>query len=110
MKNIILSILIFFSLSYASESHPTKEEVAKLYVATFNRAPDSTGLLYWTDSSRLTLSQIAQSFFDQPETQALYPAGTSNRDFIRSVYANLFNREPDASGWDYWENELNEHK
>jgi len=86
---------------------PTKEEVAKLYVATFNRAPDSAGLLWWTNSSNLTLSQIAQSFFDQPETKALYPEGTSNRDFIESVYQNLFNRAPDLAGWDYWENELN---
>jgi len=86
---------------------PTKEEVAKLYVATFNRAPDEGGLNYWVYNSGLSLAGIAQSFFDQPETQGLYPPGTSNRDFIKSVYANLFNREPDTAGWNYWENELN---
>ena len=110
MKNIILSILILFSLSYASESNPTKEEVARIYVATFNRAPDSGGLNYWMNESfggHPTLSQIAQSFFDQSETQALYPPSTTNRDFIESVYQNLFNREPDTLGWNYWEDKLN---
>jgi len=91
----------------ASEEQPTEQEVAKLYVATFNRAPDSGGLKYWTTDSGLKLSKISQSFFDQPETQSLYPPSTSNRDFIASVYQNLFNRNPESSGWDYWETQLN---
>lgn len=85
----------------------TNDNVAKLYVATFNRAPDSVGLAYWVNDSGLNLEGIAQSFFDQPETQLLYPSATSNRDFIASVYQNLFNRVPDTAGWDYWEGELN---
>ena len=101
-----LSIFILLGVLLHAEA-PTRESVTRLYVATFKRAPDSTGLNYWTNNSGLTLSQIAQSFFDQPETQILYPPETSNRDFIKSVYANLFNREPDEAGWDYWEKELN---
>ncbi len=104
-------ILIFFVLVgsvFATEEVPSKEEVAKLYVATFNRAPDSAGLEYWVYDSDLTLSQIAQSFFEQNETQTLYPPSVTNREFIKSVYANLFNREPDSAGWDYWEEQLNE--
>ena len=100
-------LLLLFVIINASEDVPTKEEVAKLYVATFNRAPDKAGLDYWTNSSGLKLSQIAQSFFDQPETKALYSENTSNRDFVNSVYQNLFNRAPDSDGLDYWENELN---
>ena len=52
----------------------TREQVAELYVATFNRAPDAEGLDYWVNASGLTIEGIAQSFFDQPETQAKYPA------------------------------------
>ena len=110
MRNIVrvlLGIMFMFTVLNASESVPTKEEVGKLYVATFNRAPDSAGLTWWTNSSGFKLSQIAQSFFDQDETKMLYPSGTSNRDFVASVYQNLFNREPDSLGWDYWEGELN---
>ena len=105
-KAVIFSLLVSLNM-YASEKVPTQEEVAKLYVATFNRAPDADGLKYWTNDSGLKLSQIAQSFFDQPETKTLYPKGVSNRDFIQSVYKNLFNREPDTAGWNYWEDELN---
>lgn len=102
-------ILIVASLNlflFASEDIPTKEEVVKLYVATFKRAPDSAGLDYWTNQSGLKLSKIAESFFDQSETKTLYPDNTSNRDFIESVYSNLFNRLPDDAGLDYWVEQL----
>jgi len=104
---LLLALVILNTFLYASEEVPTLEEVAKLYVATFNRAPDKAGLDYWVSNSALPLSKIAQSFFDQPETKALYPDGTSNTDFITSVYQNLFNRTPDTEGLNYWENELN---
>jgi len=52
---------------------PTKEKVTKLYVATFNRAPDSEGIDYWINQSSLSLSQIAMSFFEQKEIEGKYP-------------------------------------
>lgn len=112
MKIIKILIIGLFLLNniYASEEIPSKEEVAKLYIATFNRAPDTPGLGYWITASGLKLSQIAQSFFDQGETRAFYPEGTSNLDFVTSVYQNLFNREPDTAGLNYWEKELGSNK
>ena len=107
IQRLLLSLLLFVVIGNSSEDLPTQEEVAKLYVATFNRAPDSAGLIWWTNSSGFKLSEIAQSFFDQDETKKLYPDGTSNANFITSVYQNLFNRDPDTEGLDYWENELN---
>ncbi len=83
-----------------------KNEVAKLYVATFNRAPDAAGLNYWVYDSGLEIEKIAQSFFDQPETQSLYAQGFSNIDFVEAVYHNLFNRSSDQAGLDYWVGEL----
>jgi len=88
----------------------TQADVAKLYVATFNRAPDAAGLYYWTNNSDLSIEGIAQSFFDQPETQTLYPFGTDSYSFITSVYSNLFNRTPDHEGLEYWVNELDSGK
>ena len=49
----------------------TREQVAQIYVATFNRAPLEEGLDYWTNSG-FNIEQIAGSFFDQPEAQAIY--------------------------------------
>ncbi len=85
----------------------TRENVAELYVAFFGRAPDSTGLDYWVNGSGLDLEGISESFFDQPETQERYPIEFSNEDFVAQIYLNLFNREPDQTGLDYWVAELN---
>ena len=109
MSRLLVSLLLIISITkvlMGYDSVTRQTEVGKLYVATFNRAPDKAGLDYWVNCG-LTIAKIAQSFFVQPETQALYPLGTSNRDFIKSVYQNLFNRDPDIAGWDYWEKELN---
>jgi len=105
MSKLLLLSLLLIATSLSATT-PTQENVTKLYVATFNRAPDTAGLDYWVNSG-LELEDIASSFFDQEETKTLYPSGTSNRDFISSVYINLFNRFPDTAGWDYWENQLN---
>jgi hypothetical protein len=86
----------------------THQNIAKLYVATFNRAPDAAGLNYWVNSG-MSIEDIAQSFFDQQETQTLYPVGTQTSAFITSVYQNLFNRVPDTDGLSYWAGQLDTH-
>ena len=80
--------------------------IVKLYVATFDRAPDADGLSYWVYQSGLSIEGIAQSFFDQAETKAKYPDGYSTSDFIASVYQNLFKRVADTKGLEYWIAEL----
>lgn len=70
----------------------TREQVAKLYVATFNRAPDSDGLDYWVNDSWIGYRADCRKFFDQPETQALYDTSNSPEAkayFVNAVYANL---------------------
>ena len=104
LRSSLLAMLLLGTSAYATQ--PTKENVAKLYVATFERAPDSAGLDYWIYNSGLELEEIAQSFFDQPETQTKYPVGTENTAFITSIYENLFNRAPDAAGLAYWDQQL----
>ena len=104
MKKIILPLL---ALSTLNATSPTQESVTKLYIATFKRAPDSAGLNYWLNDSNLELEAIATSFFDQPETQVIYPSDSKIEDFISAIYSNLFNRSPDSGGFDYWFNELN---
>ena len=83
-----------------------RTQVAKLYVATFNRAPDAEGLDYWTSSEDFTIEMIAKTFFDQKETLNLYPEGTSNESFVIAIYKNLFNRPPETEGYEYWVNVL----
>jgi len=81
------------------------KDITKLYVATFNRAPDSDGIRYWVGSG-ISLNSIAKSFFEQKETKELYPSDKSVNDFIVAVYSNLFNRTPDSEGLLYWTKEI----
>ena len=84
----------------------TNEQVTELYVAYFERAPDADGLAYWVNDSGLTIEQISQSFFDQPETQAKYPESMSSAEYIETIYQNVFDRSADAAGAVYWASEL----
>ncbi len=104
LKKLLLSLLLFTALLNATAS--TYENVTKLYVAMFDRAPDTCGLYYWVKESHLTLEEITISFFDQAETQSKYPSSLNNADFVKTVYLNLFNRTPAPDGLEYWVNEL----
>jgi hypothetical protein len=103
MKKIIFALLIIFTYINAQEA--TNESVTKLYVATFDRAPDADGLQYWVNT-KAPLEDIASSFFEQDETKALYPDDYSNIDFINSIYMNLFKHSPDQDGLTYWQEKL----
>ena len=111
LRRLLLPTLILLGMGRAEV--PTFESVTRLYVATFNRAPDAGGIGYWLHDSfsgHPQLEQIAQSFFDQPETKERYPDPDDYDSFIPAVYRNLFNREPDPKGFDYWKNELKSHR
>jgi uncharacterized surface protein with fasciclin (FAS1) repeats len=78
--------------------------LTELYVAYFDRAPDAGGLLFWGTSlnNGVTLPEIAELFFDQPETQAKMPADLSSEDFVDLAYQNFLERDPDQAGKDFW--------
>lgn len=80
-------------------------ELAEMYVAYFNRAADAVGLYFWADklAEGLALSEIAELFFNQPETQALYPDPSDTDAFVTAVYANVLGRVPDAEGFTFWQ-------
>ena len=108
MKKLLLSAtLSILLLNSANAQTPTKDNLTKLYIATFNRAPDKIGLDYWLVKSQLDLEGVATSFFEQQETQDLYPKNYDTANFVNTVYQNLFNRTADDGGMDYWSGELN---
>ena len=85
-------------------------QVAEIYIATLNRATDAEGLAFWVNNV-LTRPEwepltVAQSFFDQPEVQAMYPPGDGFEAFIVALYRNILGRAPDGPGFDFWLNEL----
>jgi len=85
----------------------TREDVAKVYVATFNRAPDAAGLDYWVNNSGFTeIDDVAKSFFDSDEAQAIYTDNLTSTQLVQLAYNNLFGREAEPSGLQYWVSEL----
>ena len=88
LKRLLLSLLLLTAVLNATT--PTYENVTRLYVAMFDRAPDACGLYYWVNESNLTLEEITISFFDQGETQSKYPATLNEIEFVEAIYLNLF--------------------
>jgi hypothetical protein len=83
--------------------------IAQLYIAYFNRAPEPVGYDFWCDvlDNPVTLEDIASDFATQPEAVAMYPlleARTTDSlgDFLTTVYQNLFDRDPDVAGLEFW--------
>ncbi len=83
-----------------------QSDLAELYTAFYNRAPDADGLAYWAselNSGNMTLESIARNWEGaQPETQEKYPDTLSVDDFIEAIYGNVFSRSSDAEGAAYW--------
>jgi serralysin len=96
----------FNSATQLSEAQFT--ELAEMYVAYFNRAPDAEGLLYWADklAEGRSMDQIAERFFNQDETRALYTDPSNTDAFVTAVYANVLGRTPDADGFTFWTGKL----
>ena len=88
----------------ASLGDDSMGSLTELYIAYFNRAPDATGLSFWGDklAQGMTMREIAGYFFDQPEPRALYGEDINLAKFVSSVYNNVFGRAPDADGFRFW--------
>lgn len=99
------------SLDQLASGSATKlnQQITDLYVAYFNRAPDSDGLAFWfktISSGEYSLRTIAERFTFEKEYLDAYPASLDNRAFVEQIYLNLFDRNPDAAGWAWWTNQL----
>ncbi|MEW5420681.1 DUF4214 domain-containing protein [Amorphus sp. 3PC139-8] len=102
------------------------EQVTASYVAFFGRAPDPGGLNYWIgvyndflaegQTEEQILETIINYFSADTEGVAQYPQlatpnllvgnPTAQEAFITEIYQNLFNRDPDAAGLDFWTDQL----
>jgi phosphatidylethanolamine-binding protein (PEBP) family uncharacterized protein len=87
----------------------------ELYIAFFNRVPDSEGMNYWIRQliAGQSIMQIADSFYTAglvyPELTG-YSANMSNRDFVKILYKNVLGRtgtsEPTEPELAYWTNDI----
>ena len=105
---------------------PEVDQVAAVYVGYFGRAPDSAGRDFWLSdlndsvaqgvSPAATAEEMASGFRFSDEAQDIYPfldpavsqraSGTQVDAFVDDVFDNLFNRNPDEAGKDFWTGEI----
>jgi hypothetical protein len=92
--------------------------VQQIYVGYFGRAADPAGLAFYANNylnaaapaGIVELSKVyatnpgvkalIDSFGTSAESQALYPG--DNATFLTAIYHNVFNRDPDAKGLEFW--------
>lgn len=78
--------------------------VQKLYVAYYNRPGDVAGLEFWTGIVERfggDTSLVSADFASSPEYEATYK-GMDNRTVVNTVYRNLFGRDGEDGGLDFW--------
>lgn len=96
--------------------------VQRIYVAYFGRPADPDGQAYWAEQfryygvptsmnalvnsydSNAAVRALVDSFGQSQESKDLYPG--DNEQFIVAIYRNLFGREPDLAGKNYWQGML----
>lgn len=86
--------------------------VQKLYVSYFSRPADFAGLEYWKGqlaSNPNALQELSRQFSVSKEYLDTY-ANLDTRGKVAEVYDNLFGRQAEAAGVDYWANLLNTNK
>lgn len=82
----------------------------RIYQAAFDRVPDASGLGYWIAQmdQGASLSSIAMGFVQSLEFETRYGASSSDEQFVDLLYANVLDRQPDQSGYDYWIDVMNQ--
>jgi hypothetical protein len=80
----------------------------RLYLGYFLRIPDYRGLDYWIRQVRAgrPLDLASSQFAASSEFIRRY-GELDNDGFLTQIYRNLFDRDPDPSGRDYWLRRLN---
>ena len=83
--------------------------LVRLYVAYFKRLPDLGGLNYWVNklNAGMKLDKVSATFAASSEFKTKY-GNTTNEQFVKLVYVNVFNRQPDAGGLAYWTKKLDQ--
>ena len=98
-------VMIGFSESteFVLQHSVDSEQIRRLYLAYFLREPDGGGFSYWLGlhANGSTLDQISSMFEDSAEFVSEY-GKLSDADFVRQVYRNVLDREPEGEGFAYW--------
>ncbi|MEL7155062.1 MAG: DUF4214 domain-containing protein [Actinomycetota bacterium] len=94
---------VWGALAAELDAGSTASMVDRLYLAFFQRYPDTEGIEYWinTRAQGYAMEDIAEWFAESDEFQARY-AGTPFGVFLDRLYTDVLGRSPDADGKAYW--------
>lgn len=99
-----------------------RDTMQRVYVAYFGRPADVGGWAWYSDrlldanaptgivavatayGSNAALREQIDQFGTSAESARLYPG--TNTAFVTAIYRNLFNRDPDSAGLDYWAGQI----
>jgi len=79
-------------------------QIQNAYVAFFNRPADVAGLNYWSSYAGSS-SDLLRTFAQQSEYTSLF-TGLNNTQAVNLIYNNLFGRDADLPGLNYWVGQL----
>ncbi|HJV86719.1 MAG TPA: DUF4214 domain-containing protein [Noviherbaspirillum sp.] len=100
--------LVFDNTALAFDINGDAGMAYRLYQAAFNRAPDLPGLGFWINAldAGFSLMNVASGFYYSDEFRSLYGTSPSNADILTHYYQNVLHRAPDAEGFAWWLNVL----
>ena len=83
-------------------------EAYRLYLSTFDRAPDLGGLGYWIKQidRGANFKEVANSFISSTEFIKRYGEHITDESFLTNLYQNALHRTPDPAGLKYWLDQL----
>lgn len=81
----------------------TQQKVAALYTAIFNRAPDQSGLNFWTAqiNAGTSFASVAAGFA-QHEVFTTGIGALDNAGYVSALYTNILGSAGDTAGIAYW--------
>ncbi|QEI08661.1 DUF4214 domain-containing protein [Pigmentiphaga aceris] len=84
-------------------------EIANLYTALFNRAPDAAGFEFWSQAvaNGASPTSLISAFLTSPESVAIYGPSQTAEQFVATFYQTVFGRAPDSAGLKFWSDVLN---
>lgn len=89
-----------------------REEVTKLYISLFGRAPDLEGLEFWSGRIKAgeTVSSVASQMFSVEPARRFFPEGLDKGGIVNAFYRNVLGRDADADGQAYWSKQMESGK
>ncbi len=85
----------------------TESQIQELYVAYFGRPADVEGKAYWSGSNTgiSTVLGFAANMHSQAEFQDAFGSKKAATQ-VNEIYQNLFSRDADAAGLEYWTGQI----